>query len=49
MADNHCRLAKYKRKKRRAKTLLEFDRLAVLYWRYHRKVHGAASSNPWDF
>ena len=41
MANDRHRLRKYLRKKRRAKLLAQFDRLARLYWRYHFKVHGA--------
>ena len=37
---NQHRLRKYLRKKRKTKTLDQFDRLSILYWRYHRKVYG---------
>lgn len=40
MANNACRLRKYRRKKQRAKTPKAFARLAALYWRYHFKVYG---------
>ena len=40
MASRECRLRKYLRKKRRATDPAKFDRLARLYWRYHRQVHG---------
>ena len=40
MASKECRLRKYLRKKRRAKTPEKFNRWARLYWRYHFQVHG---------
>lgn len=40
MADKLCRLRKYGRRKRRARTPEVFDRLARLYWRYHWQVYG---------
>jgi hypothetical protein len=40
MADDRCRLRKYKRKKAKARTLEDFDRYTVLYYRYVRKVFG---------
>lgn len=40
MADKHCRLRKYLRKKRRAKTAERFVYYARLYWRYHYQVYG---------
>ncbi len=40
MANRECRLRKYRRKKLRASDPVKFDRLAKLYWRYHRQVYG---------
>ena len=40
MADDKCRLRKYKRKKAKARTIEDFDRYTVLYYRYVRKVFG---------
>lgn len=40
MSSNECRLRKYRRKKQRARTPAAFNRLAILYWRYHLKVYG---------
>lgn len=40
MSENIHRLRKYRSKKLKAKSLNQFDRLSILYWRYHRKVYG---------
>lgn len=40
MSEKHCRLRKYRSKKRRATDPKKFDRLVRLYWRYHFQVYG---------
>lgn len=47
MANNACRLRKYRRRKLRTKDPVKFARLARLYWRYHHKVHGPVQ-NLWQ-
>ena len=40
MANNLCRLRKYRKKKLRTKDPKKFLHYANLYWRYHYKVYG---------
>lgn len=53
MANNLCRLRKYRRKKNAALTRSphvldgKTDRLLMLYWRYHHKIYGKRT-NLWD-
>lgn len=47
MSNNRCRLRKYKRKKGKAKTIEDFDRLTILYYRYARKVFGPMNEGIW--
>ncbi len=41
-------LRKYLKKKREAKTLEQFDRVSILYYRYHRKVYGLYRVSIWE-
>jgi len=47
MANDQCRLRKYRKRKLRAKDPVKFDRLVKLYWRYHFKIYGP-HINLWD-
>jgi hypothetical protein len=47
MASKVHRLRKYGRRKRRATDPVKFNRLARLYWRYHRQVYGDPA-NLWS-
>lgn len=47
MADKWCRLRKYMKRKRRAKTPEKFDQWARMYWRYHFQCYGP-HVNLWE-